>query len=132
MKIAFALTGLAFGMCYDVFDNPGSAPVLVVAAVSWAHLLVSRTPRGAALLGYHTTGVRNRPPGYILGVLCVVALVMAIGYFSVAPHTAYLDDHVPYWHTMGMLLLMVVTIALAPLESRFRAWLFKLTSKRGV
>ncbi|MFJ9412391.1 hypothetical protein [Streptomyces sp. NPDC101393] len=132
LKITFAATGLAYGACYDLFDDPGTTPLLALAAASWAHLIISRSPRGAALLGYRTTGVRNRPPAYILGMLAVTALLMAIGYFSITPHTAYLDDHVPYWHTMGVLLLIAVTTVLAPVESRFRAWLFKVTSKRGV
>ncbi|MFG2891396.1 hypothetical protein [Streptomyces sp. NPDC048248] len=132
VKVAFGVTGLAFGACYDVFNDPGSIPVLAVAATTWTHAIASRTPRGAALLGYGTAGARNRPPAYVLAVLAVVALLMAIGYFSISPHTAYLNDHVPYWHTTGMLLLIAVTTALAPLDSRFRMWLFKLTSKRGV
>ncbi|MFH8573071.1 hypothetical protein [Streptomyces sp. NPDC017993] len=41
-----------------------------------------------------------------------------------------MNDHVPYWHTMGMLLLIMVTTALTSLDTRFRKWLFKLTSKR--
>ncbi|MFJ9412402.1 hypothetical protein [Streptomyces sp. NPDC101393] len=37
------------------------------------------------------------------------------------------------WHTMGMpLLLIMVTSALAPLDTRYRKWLFKPTSKRGM
>ncbi|MFJ8676941.1 hypothetical protein [Streptomyces sp. NPDC093589] len=131
VKVAWALVGLAFGASYDVFDDPGSAPVLMVAAVLWAHGIASRAPRGAALLGYGTTGARNRPPAYVLAVLTAVALLMAIGYFTITPHAAYLNDHVPYWHTMGMLLLIMVTTALTPLDIRFRKWLFKLISKRA-
>ncbi|MFJ8675780.1 hypothetical protein [Streptomyces sp. NPDC093589] len=66
VKAALTLVGLvAFGACYDVFDDPGATPVLV-------------------------------------------------------------------WHTMGMLLLIMVTAALTPLHTRYLKWLFKLTSKRGM
>ncbi|MFG2606542.1 hypothetical protein ACGFT2_23755 [Streptomyces sp. NPDC048514] len=131
VKVMAALLGLATAACYDVFDDPGMAPICVAAAIQLGHFWAVRTRRGSAALGYASTGLRDLPAAYTAVMLAAGAALIAAEGVGLRLTRGYLNAHVPAWHTLAMLVLIAVAFALAPLERRGRERLATRTHKQG-
>ncbi|MEW1751714.1 hypothetical protein ACIQU1_22175 [Streptomyces angustmyceticus] len=131
VKLGLGLIALACAACYDVLDHPGQMPLWIAVAMMWGYILAARSRRGAAALGFRATGLRNLPATYVAVVLAACAAVLAVSGFALRRTEGFLSDHVPYWHTLGILALIVVATALSPVDRRLRARLLARTQKLG-
>jgi peptidoglycan biosynthesis protein MviN/MurJ (putative lipid II flippase) len=130
MRIVFSVLCVGFAASYDVFKDPGVIPPLVAAAVVWAYFFASRTRRGAEVLGHRSTGLKDLPPAYTAIALSIVVAVLAAAAY-VEPQVIRHVHHVPYWHTLGGLVLVAVTFPLSRVDQRWRTRLLERT-RRGV
>jgi len=131
VRIGLGLVAMAWAACYDVFDHPGTAPLMLFALAFCGYAIAARTPRGAAALRFRSAGLRGLPPAYVAGVLVLYAALFALGGLGVRACAGFLDARVPYWHLLGMAALIAAVTATAPLDRRMRTWLMAHARKQG-
>jgi hypothetical protein len=112
----------AFCASYDFVDDT-SIPITVYAVVLVAYVLLARSRRGSALLGYDTTGprVRSMPTDYVLTILACVFGLITFGDYAVTPVMSFLrGHHVAYYHTLVGIVAAVLVFPLAWLGRRMQ------------
>ncbi|WP_181766903.1 hypothetical protein [Streptomyces albidus (ex Kaewkla and Franco 2022)] len=122
MKIALSGVLVAFCASFDFVDDP-SIVTTVFGVAFMIFVLVSKSRRGSALLGYDTTGPRFRsmPTEYRLILMALVFTLLTLGHFAVTPVMSFLrGHHVPYAHTLVGVTAAVLMFPVDRLDRRMR------------